>query len=164
LETWIGNFPARLVRLRTDPIAGLSGELGPKRREGDRQVPEGIYTVDRCNPKSRFHLSLGINYPNASDRVFADKARPGSDIFIHGGTASIGCLAMTDPVIEHLYTLARGSILPISVHPYPFRFSPDEPSTSSLWKQLAAIQRDFDRAPRVQTIQITRSGAYRLLR
>ncbi|MDX2065405.1 MAG: L,D-transpeptidase family protein [Fimbriimonadaceae bacterium] len=164
LETWIGNAPTKLVRLRTDTIAGLSGELGPKRREGDRQVPEGVYVVDRFNPKSRFHLSLGINYPNASDRVFADADRPGSDIFIHGGTASIGCLAMTDPVIESLYTLARGAKSPVTVHLFPCRFPHDARPESELWRQLAEIQRDFSAAPRVQRVEITRSGAYRLRR
>src|SRR5690606_23164532 len=62
------------------PVLAASGKLGPKRKEGDRQVPEGIYYIDRFNPKSKFHLSLGLNYPNKSDRIPGDPDEPGSDI------------------------------------------------------------------------------------
>ncbi|MCL2700234.1 MAG: hypothetical protein FWE88_00915 [Phycisphaerae bacterium] len=93
----------------TYPILGASGTLGPKLREGDRQVPEGIYDVESLNPNSRFHLSLRVSYPNAFDRRMgtADGRRNlGGDIMIHGGTASIGCLAMGDDVAEELFILA----------------------------------------------------------
>jgi hypothetical protein len=89
-------------------ILGASGDLGPKLREGDGQVPEGIYSIESLNPNSRFHLSLKVSYPNQFDH---DRAREdgrtnlGGDIMIHGGTASIGCLAMGDPVIEQLFTV-----------------------------------------------------------
>lgn len=95
--------------IREYPILGASGELGPKLREGDRQVPEGIYGVESLNPNSRFHLSLRIGYPNEFDRQrAADEGRDrlGGDIMIHGGSASIGCLAMGDPAAEELFTLA----------------------------------------------------------
>jgi murein L,D-transpeptidase YafK len=82
--------------------------LGPKLREGDRQVPEGVYRIASLNPNSRFHLSMEVNYPNDFDRAMAAKdgrVNLGGQIFIHGGTASIGCLAMGDAVIERLFVL-----------------------------------------------------------
>lgn len=95
--------------MKTYSAQGASGVLGPKLQEGDRQVPEGIYAVEYLNPNSRFHLSLKLDYPNAFDRRMgaADgRADLGSDIMIHGGTSSIGCLAMGDDGIEDLFVLA----------------------------------------------------------
>lgn len=89
--------------LMTFPILTRSGTLGPKKKEGDKQVPEGSYRINRFNPKSKYHLSLGINYPNDYDRA---QQYTGSDIFIHGGTETVGCLPIGDPAIEMLYTLA----------------------------------------------------------
>lgn len=91
------------------PILGASGELGPKLRDGDRQVPEGVYAIESLNPNSRFHLSLRVGYPNDFDRQQAradGRTQLGGDIMIHGGSASIGCLAMGDPAAEELFTLA----------------------------------------------------------
>ncbi|HZH97477.1 MAG TPA: hypothetical protein VEX38_00780, partial [Fimbriimonadaceae bacterium] len=80
LEIW-GAESERFHFLQTYPIVGVSGGPGPKRREGDRQIPEGVYHIDRFNPNSRFHLSLGLSYPNKADRLLGDPERPGSDIF-----------------------------------------------------------------------------------
>ncbi|MBL7647811.1 MAG: L,D-transpeptidase family protein [Candidatus Hydrogenedentes bacterium] len=95
--------------IATYPVLGLSGELGPKLREGDRQVPEGVYRIEGVNPNSNYHVSLRLNYPNNFDlqKAAADGRRDaGSDIYIHGGTASVGCLAMGDTAIEELFILA----------------------------------------------------------
>jgi len=89
-------------------IMAASGVAGPKLRQGDRQVPEGIYRIEELNPNSHYHLSMKINYPNEFDFFHAvqeRRANPGSDIFIHGRTASIGCLAMGDEAIEELFVL-----------------------------------------------------------
>jgi murein L,D-transpeptidase YafK len=97
----------RLVR--SYPILAASGGPGPKLREGDRQVPEGIYVIESLNPNSRFHLSLRIGYPNAFDREQAKKEgreKLGGDIMIHGSSVSIGCLAMGDEAAEDLFVLA----------------------------------------------------------
>jgi len=108
LEIWGKNKRDETFQLLvTYPICASSGTLGPKRREGDRQVPEGVYYIDRFNPRSQYHLSLGLNYPNASDVIRGDPMAPGSDIFIHGKCVTIGCLPMTDPVIEEIYQLAE---------------------------------------------------------
>jgi murein L,D-transpeptidase YafK len=98
LEIWTEDTPA-WVLLQSYDICAASGVLGRKRKEGDLQVPEGLYHVNRFNPKSNFFLSLGINYPNDADRAVADPTSPGGDIFIHGGCQSVGCLAMTDESI-----------------------------------------------------------------
>jgi len=90
------------------PVLAASGTTGPKLREGDRQVPEGIYKLEYLNPNSSYHLSLKINYPNAFDLKHAKaegRSQPGGDIFIHGKSVSIGCLAMGDAAIEELFCL-----------------------------------------------------------
>ena len=92
------------------PILGASGTAGPKLRQGDKQVPEGAYRVLWLNPKSRYHLSMKLNYPNVEDRRHAreeGRNNPGGDIFIHGKDVSIGCIAIGDPAIEELYTLIQ---------------------------------------------------------
>ena len=93
----------------TYAILGASGGLGPKLAEGDLQVPEGTYAIESLNPNSRFHLALRIGYPNESDRerALADgRSKLGGDIMIHGGSQSIGCLAVGDPAIEELFVMA----------------------------------------------------------
>ncbi len=106
LEVWVGH-PLRL--LRSYPILGASGGPGPKLREGDRQVPEGLYRVESLNPNSRYHLALRLDYPNAYDREMGQcdgRDNLGGDIMIHGNTCSIGCLAMGDEAAEDLFILA----------------------------------------------------------
>lgn len=157
LEIWgaaSGKSPFRLIH--TYDIAAMSGKLGPKRREGDLQVPEGFYHIDRFNPKSRFHLSLGINYPNASDKKFSDKLKPGGDIFIHGNAVSIGCMAMTDPKIEEIYIMALGAReagqAKIPVHIFPHRFTGKPTGAlASFWSELKPVYdhlRSIGRCPK----------------
>lgn len=89
-------------------IMAASGEAGPKLRQGDRQVPEGIYRITDLNPNSHYHLSMKLNYPNEFDLIHAELDRRsdlGSDIFIHGKDASIGCLAIGDAAIRELFVL-----------------------------------------------------------
>jgi hypothetical protein len=108
LEVWASDDVAyRLVR--TYRILGASGRLGPKLREGDCQVPEGLYSIESLNPNSKFHLSLRVNYPNARDRSQAkeeNRTNLGGDIMIHGSRSSVGCLAMGDEAAEDLFILA----------------------------------------------------------
>lgn len=98
-----------ITHITNYPLTATSGVLGPKLREGDRQIPEGIYRVIGFNPNSSYHLSLKINYPNEYDLARANeegRENPGSDIFIHGKAVSIGCVAVGDVAIEELFTLA----------------------------------------------------------
>jgi hypothetical protein len=107
LEVW-GRAEGPWVRIDALPILAASGDAGPKLREGDRQVPEGVYRVVAFNPNSRFHLSMMLDYPNADDvAVAAAEGRTdlGGEIFIHGGAVSIGCLAVGDRAIENLFVL-----------------------------------------------------------
>lgn len=109
LQVWVAGPTGSWKHLKDYPILGASGNLGPKLREGDRQVPEGIYKVESLNPNSRYHLALRVNYPNAHDRRRGQedgRTTLGSDIMIHGNTGSVGCLAMGDPAAEDLFVLA----------------------------------------------------------
>ena len=100
------NEPWRFVRHY--PILAASGHAGPKLRQGDHQVPEGLYRIEHLNPMSSYHLSMKVSYPNEFDRRMAardGRTRLGGDIFIHGNRVSIGCVAIGDPAIEELFTL-----------------------------------------------------------
>ncbi|MFM8331432.1 MAG: murein L,D-transpeptidase family protein [Candidatus Methylumidiphilus sp.] len=107
LELWArGDGEFRLIR--DYDIQAASGRAGPKLRQGDKQVPESVYRIVGLNPNSHYHLSMKLDYPNAFDLYHADlegRYNPGSDIFIHGKAASIGCLAMGDENIEELFVL-----------------------------------------------------------
>ena len=124
-------------RYRTYP-AHFSGYLGPKLMEGDQQTPEGFYSImeKALNPNSAFHLSFNIGYPNVYDQI---QLRTGSYIMVHGGQASIGCFAMTDPGIEEIYLMAEAAFdngqLNIPMHIFPFRMTPErlEKESSSAW-------------------------------
>lgn len=99
---------ARWRFIRNYPILAASGHAGPKLREGDYQVPEGVYRIAHLNPNSSYHLSMKVNYPNEFDRRMAareGRTRLGGDIFIHGKDVSIGCVALGDLAIEELFTL-----------------------------------------------------------
>jgi murein L,D-transpeptidase YafK len=175
LEVWGGNGRDPLKLLWTAAVTGRSGGPGPKRREGDMQVPEGFYRVAVFNPQSRFHLSLGLDYPNASDRILSDQRRPGGDIYIHGGSATIGCLPLGDDGIEELYILAhefrkhRPSAL-IPVHIFPARmqgeswnqFRDSHRAHAMFWSQLAPIYAAFEESRRVPKTAVTPAGAYEL--
>ena len=175
LEVWGSNSIAgEFSKLQTYRIAGQSGKLGPKRREGDLQVPEGPYQVNRFNPQSRFRLSLGLDYPNASDRVRSDKSKPGGDIFIHGDTRSIGCLAMTNEKIDQIYILAlqanRAGLAPIHVHIFPFRMTAENltvqgaknPGHREFWSEIKPIFDHFEKHRKPPVVKITANGKYTL--
>jgi hypothetical protein len=127
LEVWVADDPARFLLLKSYPILAASGVLGPKLKEGDRQVPEGLYRVESLNPNSLYHLALRLNYPNEYDRGKAIKegrTNLGGDIMIHGKACSIGCLAMGDPAAEELFVLAAETgiaNIEVIVSPVDFR-------------------------------------------
>jgi len=98
------------VEITSYSFTGFSGKLGPKLREGDGQIPEGIYDITALNPQSSFHLSIRIEYPNAFDKKMAandNRKNPGSDIYIHGGSATIGCIPIGNDNIEELFYLVE---------------------------------------------------------
>lgn len=109
LEIFVRRSNSSWKWVKSYPIVRASGEIGPKLREGDGQVPEGFYEIESFNPNSAFHVSLRVSYPSAQDREIAareNRENLGGDIMIHGGAASIGCLAMGDEVAEELFVLA----------------------------------------------------------
>ena len=127
LEVWLENGSS-FELFRTYPICKYSGSLGPKLQQGDWQAPEGFYFVRprQMNPSSRFHLSFNLGYPNAYDRAHG---RTGDFLMVHGRCVSVGCYAMTDPVIDEIWTLAdaafRGGQPFFRVHIFPFRMTPE---------------------------------------
>ena len=137
MEVWLKGSD-KFELFRTYHVEAMSGQLGPKLREGDRQAPEGFYfvTPSRMNPRSRFHLSFNLGYPNAYDRAHG---RTGSALMVHGNKVSIGCFAMTDAKIEEIYALADASLRNgqrfFRVHCFPFRMTEDNMGkhTKSKW-------------------------------
>lgn len=173
LEAWVKSKNDQKFQLfKTYDFCKTSGTLGPKRREGDLQIPEGFYHINRFNPKSKFHLSLGINYPNASDLVLSDKEKPGSDIFLHGGCVTVGCIPITDEKIRELYLLASfakdAGQTQIPVHIFPFKMSNknlntlgSQNSNIDFWKNLQPIYHYFERNKSLPaSIQIMANGFY----
>jgi hypothetical protein len=108
MAVWAANEKQPWRFVRSFPILAASGKPGPKLREGDYQVPEGLYRIAWLNPTSSYHLSMKVDYPNAFDRNVAQRegrTRLGGDIFIHGSNVSIGCVAIGDAAIEQVFTL-----------------------------------------------------------
>ena len=127
LEVWVKNIKEEKYKLfKSYKVCALAGTLGPKRMAGDYQVPEGFYYINEFNPRSEYHLSLGLNYPNASDRILSDSTQPGGDIYIHGSCVTTGCIPITDAQIEELYILAAHAkdmgedFIPVHIFPVNF--------------------------------------------
>jgi len=127
LEVWKEDTTGHFQILKIYPICRWSGDLGPKLQEGDRQAPEGFYTVtpELMNPNSNFYLAINVGYPNSFDKA---NNHDGSLLMIHGDCSSSGCYAMTDEQISEIYSLARDSFLggrpSFQVQAYPFRLTP----------------------------------------
>lgn len=119
--------------LKTYPFTAYSGKLGPKLEKGDRQIPEGIYTVEYLNPNSSYYLSLKINYPNEFDKSktkLSNVEDMGKDIFIHGKSATIGCIAIGDEAIEEIFVLSQKAIknkIEVIISPRDFRANSNFP-------------------------------------
>jgi hypothetical protein len=131
LEVWARGEKGKFKFIRNYDIKAASGKKGPKLRQGDKQVPEGVYRVVRLNPNSNYHLSMKLNYPNEFDLAHAEmegRTQPGSDIFIHGKAVSAGCLAMGDEAIEELFVLAAH----VGAENISVVIAPHDPRTRSL--------------------------------
>jgi len=127
LEVWVKNTREEKYKLfKSYKVCALAGTLGPKRMQGDYQVPEGFYYINEFKPRSEYHLSLGLNYPNASDRILSDSSQPGGDIYIHGSCVTTGCIPITDAQIEEVYILAAHAkdmgedFIPVHIFPVNF--------------------------------------------
>ncbi len=148
LQLYAGSGAGQPRFIRSWPVLAASGGVGPKQREGDRQVPEGLYRIDSLNPNSRFHLSLRIDYPNGFDRrIAAGEGRKnlGGDIMIHGADVSIGCLAMGNPTAEELFVLVAEtghSRVRVILAPVDFRNHPRWTPPTHLPAWTATLYRD----------------------
>lgn len=178
LEVWVRNHTNEPFKLfKTYKVCALSGALGPKRIEGDYQVPEGFYYINQFNPKSNYNLSLRLNYPNAADRLLSDSLKPGSDIYIHGSCVTVGCIPINDK-IDELYLLAlyaheQGEDF-IPVHIFPVRYNveksreflvraiKDDPEYQNFSNRLKEVYDYFELNKKLPLITINRRGEYLL--
>ena len=172
LEAWLRAGDGKYVLLRAYPVCARSGRLGPKLKEGDRQSPEGFYMVgpERMNPRSRYHLSFNLGFPNAHDRA---NGWTGSFLMVHGKCVSIGCYAMTDPVIEDIWTLMQAAFregekrVPVHIFPFPMsdenleRWMKEHPGWrwAGFWRELQEGWRMFEQT-RTPPAVSTRAGHY----
>jgi len=175
LELWAGNKGEKFVLLKTYDICATSGNPGPKREMGDNQTPEGFYFINRFNPSSNFYLSLGINYPNASDKILGRSGNLGGDIFIHGNCVTIGCIPVTDDKIKELYVFAveakNNGQKKIPVHIFPARLNEgsfkilaehykSDKELITFWENLRIGYEYFERSKELPAITVLKSGLY----
>jgi murein L,D-transpeptidase YafK len=177
MEVWFKNEAKEPYKLfKTYKVCALAGTLGPKRMEGDYQVPEGFYYINEFKPNSNYHLALGVSYPNASDRVLSDSASPGSEIFIHGSCTTVGCIPINNDQIEELYTLAASvhnegqDFIPIHVFPISFKnkktadylekFLATRPAYETLVSKLKYAYYYFDLKKALPIVMIDKKGDY----
>ncbi|MFP4624106.1 MAG: murein L,D-transpeptidase family protein [Gemmatimonadota bacterium] len=158
-------------------VCALPGQLGPKRRMGDFQVPEGFYYIDDFNPRSNYHLSLRVSYPNLADRMRREAIDLGGDIFVHGGCETVGCVPIENANIREVYWLAaqalEGGQRVLPIHIFPSRM--DERSLRWLeqtfqpgaelrrfWDNLAEGYAYFEANRRVPWITVAEDGSYQV--
>lgn len=177
LEVWVKNERNAPYKLfKTYKVCAMAGSLGPKRMQGDYQVPEGFYYINEFNPKSTYHLSLGLNYPNASDRYLSDMEQPGGDIYIHGSCVTTGCIPITDVQIEELYVLAAYAkaqgqdFIPVHIFPVNFnnqrsvdylsKYLRDFADYGPLAKRLKEVFYYFEQNKQLPVIMVNTKGNY----
>jgi murein L,D-transpeptidase YafK len=163
LEVWKMRPDGKYVHLKTYPMCRWSGQLGPKVREGDRQVPEGFYAIGpaQMNPNSAYYLSFNVGYPNAYDRAWG---RGGGSIMVHGACSSAGCFSMTDKQIAEIYAIARTSLnagqRAIQMQSYPFKMTAENLAKHRLdphidfWKQLKEGSDHFEVTQQEPTVGV----------
>lgn len=177
LEVWVkGDLKEPYKLFKTYKVCMQSGTMGPKRMEGDYQVPEGFYQINEFNPNSNYHLSLGLNYPNASDRILSDSIRPGKAIYIHGHCVSTGCIPISDIPIEELYIIAsnvkaNGQEF-IPVHVFPVRYNvkksfdylnaaiKNNPSLQDFNHHIKEVYDYFEVKKQLPIIMVNKKGEY----
>jgi murein L,D-transpeptidase YafK len=174
-EIWVKSAAQSTFKLYAKwPICAASGTPGPKRCQGDGQVPEGFYHINVFNPASAYHLSLGVSYPNASDKVFGCKRDPGGAIMIHGNCVTIGCIPLTDDKIRELYVLAveakDAGQQKIPVHIFPARMNKEkmaalkkeytDAAVHKFWDNLLPGYNAFEQSHKLPSISIDAKGKY----
>jgi murein L,D-transpeptidase YafK len=178
LEVWAKDKNNdKFILLNKYKICETSGELGPKRKAGDNQIPEGFYHIDRFNPKSNFLISLGLNYPNKADKILADSTDAGKDIFIHGGCETVGGLPLTNDKIQEVYVMAvdakAAGQKKIAVTIFPAHLTNEKynelkkdysknPKLLKFWKQLKEGYNAFEKCKTLPDITINEKGEYKI--
>jgi murein L,D-transpeptidase YafK len=174
LEVWVKSARTSWTLFETYDMCYISGDVGPKRCQGDGQVPEGFYHVSVFNPYSNYLISLGVSYPNKSDNVFGCKGDKGGAIMIHGNCVSIGCIPITDDKIREVYVLAveakADGQSTIPIHLFPAKLTgenlkklktdfPDE-AWGKLWDNLKEGYDWFETKKDVPTVTVDAKGKY----
>lgn len=173
LELWVKNkSDAKFIFLKKIAICASSGELGPKRKEGDYQVPEGIYDIPSFNPNSSYFLALKVGYPNKSDKILVDGTRTGGDIMIHGNCVTIGCIPLQDDPVKDVYMLcveAKNNNTSPRVEIYPCKFTEENikflesnfnESKNNFWKNIKPAYTYFEANKTPAKYSINTKGAY----
>ncbi len=178
LELWAKNQnDTKFIHLKTYAICRTSGLVGPKRKRGDLQIPEGFYHIAKFNPYSNYYLSLGINYPNKSDQILGQKNNLGNDIFIHGACVTIGCLPITDEQIKELYIFCveaknnGQNKIPVTI--FPARLTQTgftllaelyktDTDKINLWKDLKKGFDIFNHSNRLPSIEFLSNGRHEI--
>ncbi|MEM6993771.1 MAG: hypothetical protein AAF721_24870 [Myxococcota bacterium] len=185
VELWVApDAKTEMTKLETFEICAASGSLGPKRQYGDEQVPEGVYSIHRYNGWSGFHMSLRVDYPNASDRVRGRRGALGGAIMVHGGCASIGCVAIENGPIERVFLTAldanRAGRKRPAIHMLPTRFDEEgwarlhahaervggteQTRLLTLWQELSRVDEAFHATHLIPEVRIdAKTGAYELV-
>ncbi len=170
LETWAASKVGEpLTHITTHAVCAASGTLGPKRKQGDMQVPEGFYTLVDYQSTSRHFPALLVSYPNASDRILGQKGDPGGEIMIHGRCHSKGCISMADEGIQELWltaTAVRSAGNTVAVHVFPSRdpaglaAETKDAALKTFWENLAEGLHRFEDGHRLPTIDVDSAGRY----
>ncbi len=176
LELWAySDSVSSYILLKIYAICVTSGTPGPKRIEGDFQIPEGFYQVIGFNPASNFHLSLKIDYPNSSDKILSDPTSPGGEIYIHGSCVTIGCIPITDEFIKELYVIildSKDAGFAVPVHIFPCRmdssgcieelgkFSENDDNLKMFWENIKIGYDFFEKNAKLPKISVESDGRY----
>jgi murein L,D-transpeptidase YafK len=177
LEVWVKNTYKEQYKLfKTYKVCMQSGTIGPKRLQGDYQVPEGFYYINEFNPSSNYHMALGLDYPNTSDKILSDLLRPGGDIYIHGSCVSVGCIPVTNEQIEELYVITSYAknngqeFIPVHVFPVKYNqkksleylatYTKNKPELQKFALKLKAAFDHFEETKQLPVYMINKKGEY----
>ncbi|MEO8759546.1 MAG: L,D-transpeptidase family protein [Bacteroidia bacterium] len=174
LEVWLkSKTNTTYIHYEDYPICRSSGVLGPKRTEGDYQVPEGVYTVNFFNAFSDYYLGMQVNYPNASDKILGKKPF-GGQIMIHGNCVTIGCIPITDDKIKEVYLLclySKGAGNELAIHSFPFKLTDKkveavknqyDKKLINFWTNLKPIYTFFEEKKQLPIIAVDVTGNYKI--
>ncbi len=178
VELWArSRDQAQLTLIQSYPICAMSGISGPKRRQGDLQIPEGFYTIEKLNSQSSYHLSLRVDYPNASDKIRGRQAGGngvdlGGDIMVHGECVTIGCIPIENAPIEEVYLSLDQTFpkVPTRIHIFPRRLddaglqallsTTTDATLQAFWRELSVGYQRFEATKQVPSITVAKDGVY----